>query len=109
MHLTLTPAGPPMQQSTWFKTNWINGLFRYDERRDAEERASLRRVRNNIHLKAKEASKIRDAIFLPIEDRTSQKNLIPLMQEDADRPRRHPSNRQSPFLLHVFVLQTAAM
>ncbi|XP_007069462.2 potassium channel subfamily K member 9 [Chelonia mydas] len=63
-----------------------------DERRDAEERASLRRVRNNIHLKAKEDSKIRDAIFLSIEDRTSQMNLIPLMQEDADRPRRHSSD-----------------
>ncbi|XP_039353296.1 potassium channel subfamily K member 15 [Mauremys reevesii] len=63
-----------------------------DERRDAEERASLRRVRNNIHLKAMEDSKNRDAIFLPIEDRTSQMNLIPLMQEDADRPRRHSSN-----------------
>uniref|UniRef100_A0A8C3XM03 Potassium two pore domain channel subfamily K member 15 n=1 Tax=Chelydra serpentina TaxID=8475 RepID=A0A8C3XM03_CHESE len=36
-----------------------------DERRDAEERASLRRSR--------------DAIFLPIEDRTSQMNLIPLI------------------------------
>uniref|UniRef100_A0A8C4W4C6 Potassium channel subfamily K member n=1 Tax=Gopherus evgoodei TaxID=1825980 RepID=A0A8C4W4C6_9SAUR len=50
-----------------------------DERRDAEERASLKRVRNNIHLKAKEDSKNRDAIFLPIEDRTSQMNLIPLI------------------------------
>ncbi|EMP26781.1 Potassium channel subfamily K member 9 [Chelonia mydas] len=37
-----------------------------DERRDAEERASLRRVRNNIHLKAKE--------------------------DNADRPRRHSSD-----------------
>uniref|UniRef100_A0A8D0EL16 Potassium channel subfamily K member n=1 Tax=Strix occidentalis caurina TaxID=311401 RepID=A0A8D0EL16_STROC len=41
-----------------------------DERRDAEERASLRRARNNIHLKPKEDS------------RTSQMNLIPLIQED---------------------------
>lgn len=63
-----------------------------DERRDAEERASLRRVRNNIHQKAKEDGTSRDAIFLPVEDRTSQTNLIPLMQEDADRPRRHSSN-----------------
>ncbi|XP_014380873.1 potassium channel subfamily K member 9-like [Alligator sinensis] len=61
-----------------------------DERRDAEERASLRRARNNVHLK--EDSKSRNAIFLPIEDRTSQMNLIPLIQEDTDRQRRQSSN-----------------
>ncbi|NXE39678.1 KCNK9 protein, partial [Ptilorrhoa leucosticta] len=59
-----------------------------DERRDAEERASLRRARNNIHLKPKEDSRSSNAIFLPVEDRTSQMNLIPLVQEDAERQRR---------------------
>uniref|UniRef100_A0A8C9NG65 Potassium two pore domain channel subfamily K member 15 n=1 Tax=Serinus canaria TaxID=9135 RepID=A0A8C9NG65_SERCA len=49
-----------------------------DERRDAEERASLRRARNNIHLKPKEDSRSSNAIFLPAEDRTSQMNLIPM-------------------------------
>lgn len=59
-----------------------------DERRDAEERASLRRARNNIHLKPKEDNRSSNAIFLPAEDRTSQMNLIPLVQEDAERQRR---------------------
>nr|XP_009932187.1 PREDICTED: potassium channel subfamily K member 9-like [Opisthocomus hoazin] len=36
-----------------------------DERRDAEERASLRRARNNIHLKPKEDGRGSNAIFLP--------------------------------------------
>ncbi|PKU37693.1 potassium channel subfamily k member hypothetical protein [Limosa lapponica baueri] len=63
-----------------------------DERRDAEERASLRRARNNIHLKPKEDSQSSNAIFLPVEDRTSQMNLIPLIQEDAERQRRQSAN-----------------
>lgn len=63
-----------------------------DERRDAEERASLRRARNNIHLKPKEDSRSSNAIFLPVEDRTSQMNLIPLIQEDAERQRRQSAN-----------------
>nr|XP_009480574.1 PREDICTED: potassium channel subfamily K member 9-like [Pelecanus crispus] len=63
-----------------------------DERRDAEERASLRRARNNVHLKPKEDSRSSNAIFLPVEDRTSQMNLIPLIQEDAERQRRQSAN-----------------
>ncbi|OXB54955.1 hypothetical protein ASZ78_006119 [Callipepla squamata] len=63
-----------------------------DERRDAEERASLRRARNAIHLTAKEDGRSNKAIFLPAEDRTSQMNLIPLVQEDAERQRRQSAN-----------------
>ncbi|XP_009701774.1 PREDICTED: potassium channel subfamily K member 9-like, partial [Cariama cristata] len=63
-----------------------------DERRDAEERASLRRAQNNIRLKPKEDSRSSNVIFLPVEDRTSQMNLIPLIQEDAERQRRQSAN-----------------
>lgn len=63
-----------------------------DERRDAEERASLRRARNAIHLTAKEDGHSNKAIFLPAADRTSQMNLIPLVQEDAERQRRQSAN-----------------
>ncbi|XP_015736951.1 potassium channel subfamily K member 15 isoform X2 [Coturnix japonica] len=63
-----------------------------DERRDAEERASLRRARNTIHLTAKEDGHSNKAIFLPAADRTSQMNLIPLVQEDAERQRRQSAN-----------------
>lgn len=59
-----------------------------DERRDAEERASLRRARNNLHPPPGEAGRSSKAIFLPAEERTSQLNLIPLVQEDAERRRR---------------------
>lgn len=55
-----------------------------DERRDEEERASLRRARNCINLKPRED---RSELLLPMEDRTSQMNLIPLIQEDAERQR----------------------
>uniref|UniRef100_A0A8D0H339 Potassium two pore domain channel subfamily K member 15 n=1 Tax=Sphenodon punctatus TaxID=8508 RepID=A0A8D0H339_SPHPU len=63
-----------------------------DEKRDAEERASLKRARNNISLKPTEENKGRNAILLPITDRSSQMNLIPLIQEDAARQRRRSSN-----------------
>ncbi|XP_029470574.1 potassium channel subfamily K member 15 [Rhinatrema bivittatum] len=66
-----------------------------DERRDAQERASLRRARNHVHLRPKEDNRSRSSIFLPIGDRTSQMNLIPLIQEDTDRQRRRSSNTPS--------------
>ncbi|XP_042321485.1 potassium channel subfamily K member 15 [Sceloporus undulatus] len=59
-----------------------------DERRDEEERASLRRAKNYINLKPKEEiDRSRNEILLPIEGRTSQMNLIPLIPEDAERQR----------------------
>ncbi|XP_054837370.1 potassium channel subfamily K member 15 [Eublepharis macularius] len=63
-----------------------------DERRDEEERASLRRARNYINLKPREDNRSRSDILLPIEDRTSQMNLIPLMQEDPERQRGRSSS-----------------
>ncbi|MEE6521035.1 hypothetical protein FKM82_019030 [Ascaphus truei] len=66
-----------------------------DERRDAEERASLRRVQNNMSLQSKMVNRSRSSIFLPIGDRTSQINLLPLMQEESDRVRRRSSNAAS--------------
>ncbi|XP_060628176.2 potassium channel subfamily K member 15 [Anolis sagrei] len=59
-----------------------------DERRDEEERASLRRAKNYINLKpTEESDRSRNEILLPIEDRSSQMNLIPLIPEDAERQR----------------------
>ncbi|CAI5778187.1 potassium channel subfamily K member 15 [Lacerta agilis] len=55
-----------------------------DERRDEEERASLRRARNYI---SREENRGRNDLLLPIEDGTSQMNLLPLMQEEAGRQR----------------------
>ncbi|CAI9571779.1 unnamed protein product [Staurois parvus] len=66
-----------------------------DERRDAEERASLRRAQNTIGLQSKMDARSRSSIFLPIGDATSQMNLIPLMQDDNDRGRRRSSNATS--------------
>uniref|UniRef100_A0A8C5QLC3 Potassium two pore domain channel subfamily K member 15 n=1 Tax=Leptobrachium leishanense TaxID=445787 RepID=A0A8C5QLC3_9ANUR len=66
-----------------------------DERRDAEERASLRRAQNSISLQSKMVNRRRSSIFLPIGDMTSQINLIPLMQDDCERGRRRSSNSTS--------------
>uniref|UniRef100_A0A6J0T8U4 Potassium channel subfamily K member n=1 Tax=Pogona vitticeps TaxID=103695 RepID=A0A6J0T8U4_9SAUR len=64
-----------------------------DERRDEEERASLRRAKNYINLKPREENDTnRNEILLPVEDRTSQMNLIPLIPEDAERQRGKLSN-----------------
>ncbi|XP_069507448.1 potassium channel subfamily K member 9-like isoform X2 [Ambystoma mexicanum] len=63
-----------------------------DERRDAEERESLRRARNNISLRRKDDDKSRSSIFLPLGDRTSQLNLIPLIQEDTEKQRRQSAS-----------------
>ncbi|XP_068118816.1 potassium channel subfamily K member 9-like [Hyperolius riggenbachi] len=62
-----------------------------DERRDAEERASLRRAQNAIGLQSKMDARSRSSIFLPVGDATSQINLIPLMQDDNERGRRRSS------------------
>ncbi|OCT62152.1 potassium channel subfamily K member 9 [Xenopus laevis] len=66
-----------------------------DERRDAEERASLRRAQNNIHLQSSLISRSRSSIFLPLGDMTSQINLIPIVQEDSDRYQPRASNPPS--------------
>ncbi|XP_063153204.1 potassium channel subfamily K member 15 isoform X1 [Candoia aspera] len=58
-----------------------------DERRDEEEKASLRRARNYINLKPREDSRSTNEILFPVEDRTSQMNLIPLIHDDAERQR----------------------
>ncbi|XP_078508050.1 potassium channel subfamily K member 15 isoform X1 [Lissotriton helveticus] len=66
-----------------------------DERRDAEERESLRRAQNNISLRRKDDDRSRSSIFLPLGDRTSQLNLIPLIQEDTEKHRRQSAGGAS--------------
>ncbi|XP_043945939.1 potassium channel subfamily K member 15 [Protopterus annectens] len=71
-----------------------------DERRDAEERASLKRERNTITLNVEDDRKSRSTIFLQMEEGTSQMNLIPLIPEHKDAQRKQSlkqSNRGGSF------------
>ncbi|XP_030623257.1 potassium channel subfamily K member 15 [Chanos chanos] len=58
-----------------------------DERRDAEERASLKRSRNLVTLRHSRDrhSHSHSTLFLPMEEGTSRTNLIPSPVEDRDR------------------------
>ncbi|XP_034761076.2 potassium channel subfamily K member 15-like [Acipenser ruthenus] len=61
-----------------------------DERRDAEERASVKRERGMITLSMGEDGRSQSTLFLPMEEGTSRTNLIPLAtddQEDMQRQR----------------------
>lgn len=55
-----------------------------DERRDAEERASLRRQRDMITQTMGEVGHSRSSLFLPMEEGTSHTNLIPSMAEEQE-------------------------
>ncbi|XP_072569326.1 potassium channel subfamily K member 15 isoform X2 [Paramormyrops kingsleyae] len=67
-----------------------------DERRDAEERASLRRQRDMITLTMGEDGHSRSSLFLPMEEGTSHTNLIPSMAEEQEvSPGPHPSKPES--------------
>ncbi|XP_048873222.1 potassium channel subfamily K member 15 [Brienomyrus brachyistius] len=73
-----------------------------DERRDAEERASLRRQRDMITLTMGEDGHSRSSLFLPMEEGTSHTNLIPPMAEEQEgalepRPSKPESRMRSLF------------
>ncbi|KAJ8265307.1 hypothetical protein COCON_G00144060 [Conger conger] len=70
-----------------------------DERRDAEERASVKRVkeRDMVVLSMGDDGHSRSTLFLPMEEGTSRTNLIPSPAEEQEVPlrRTRPSKPQS--------------
>ncbi|XP_066559019.1 potassium channel subfamily K member 15 [Amia ocellicauda] len=67
-----------------------------DERRDAEERASLKRERDIIALSMGDDGRSRSTLFLPMEEGTSRTNLIPSATEDQESmERQRPSKSES--------------
>ncbi|KAK1156190.1 potassium channel subfamily K member 15-like [Acipenser oxyrinchus oxyrinchus] len=66
-----------------------------DERRDAEERASVKRERGMITLSMGEDGRSQSTLFLPMEEGTSRTNLIPLATDDQeDMQRQRPSKAE---------------
>ncbi|XP_006639627.1 potassium channel subfamily K member 15 [Lepisosteus oculatus] len=67
-----------------------------DERRDAEERASVKRERDMIALSLGDSGRSRSTLFLPMEEGTSRTNLIPSAAEDQENMhRQRPSKAGS--------------
>ncbi|XP_028666326.1 potassium channel subfamily K member 9-like [Erpetoichthys calabaricus] len=67
-----------------------------DERRDAEERASIKRERDMIALSMGEDGRSHSTLFLPMEEGTSRTNLLPLVKEDQeDMQRQRPLKPES--------------